>query len=52
MAFLSPPPVVTFTTSIRLHDRFEAMTEPGLEQIRLAPLLEHIERVGAVIYAA
>ena len=35
--------------SIRLHDRFEAMTEPGLQQISLAPLLEHIERVGIVI---
>jgi len=124
MAFPSPPPVVTFTTSIRLPDRFEAMTEPGLqpselelvrsvlrlhpevhratlfgsramgthhsrsdvdlalsgelgflgaeaiaaeleelplpyrfdvqalEQISFAPLLEHIERVGVVIYAA
>jgi len=122
MGFPSLPPVVTFTTSIRLHDRFEAMTKPGLqpselelicsvlrrhpevhsatlfgsrakgthhsrsdvdlalsgelgllgaeaiaaeleelplpyrfdvqalEQISLAPLLEHIERVGVVIY--
>ncbi len=122
MDFPSPPPVVRCTMSIRLHDRFKAMTEPGLqpselelvrsvlrqhpevhsatlfgsrakgthhdrsdvdlalsgelgllgaeaiaaeleelplpyrfdvqalEQIRLAPLLEHIKRVGVVIY--
>ena len=52
MAFPSLPQVARCTTLIRLHDRFKAMTEPGLEQIRLAPLLEHIERVGVVIDAA
>ena len=70
MGFRSPPPVAKCITSIRLLDRFEAMTEPGLqsserelplpyrfdvqalEQITFAPLLEHIQRVGVVIYAA
>ncbi len=56
MAFPSPPPVVTFTTSIRLHDRFEAMTEPGLQpselQLVLSVLRQHPEVHRATLFGS
>ena len=56
MAFPSPPPVARCTTSIRLHDRFEAMTEPGLQpselQLVLSVLRQHPEVHRATLFGS
>ena len=56
MAFPSPPPVARCTTSIRLHDRFEAMTEPGLQpteqELVRSELRQHPEVHRATLFGS
>lgn len=56
MGFPSPPPVARCTTSIRLHDRFEAMTEPGLQPSELelvrSVLRQHPELHRATLFGS